>query len=63
MNPNGLVAAASMASQTSMSRSWANIASSLTSATLTCRKVFSSSLASSAARQVETRTVVRTKLE
>ena len=63
MNPYGFVAAASMASQTSMSRSWANNASSFTSATLTCRKVFYSSLASSAARQVDTRTVVRTKVE
>ena len=37
-----------MASQTSMPRSWANIASSLTSAMLTWRNVFSSSLVSSA---------------
>ena len=48
MNPNGLVAAASTTSQTSMpsrSQSWE---SSLTRAMLTERKMFSRSLASSA---------------
>ena len=54
MNPNGLVDAASIACQTSMPRSCENIAISLTSAMLTCRKVFSSSLASSASRGRET---------
>jgi hypothetical protein len=54
MKPNGLVAAASMTSHTSMPSSWQTVAISLTSAMLTCRKVFSSSLASSAARAEET---------
>ena len=58
MNPNGLVAAASIVSQTSMPRSRANIASSLTRATLTWRNVFSTSFASSATRVEPTRTVV-----
>ena len=48
MYPNGLVDAASIARQMSTLRSPANIASSLTSAMFTCRKVFSSSLTSSA---------------
>ena len=48
--PKGLVDAASMASHTSMPSSPANMASSLTSAMFTCRKVFSSSLVSSASR-------------
>jgi len=52
-----LVDAASMASHTSMPRSWANIASSLTRPMLTCRKVFSSSLVSSASRGELTGTV------
>ncbi len=60
MNPNGLVEAASIASHTSMPRSSANMASSLTSAMLTCRNVFSSSLVSSASRGEETGTVVST---
>ena len=54
MNPNGLVAAASTTSQTSMpirSHSWA---SSLTSAMFTERKMFSSSFESSAASGEET---------
>ena len=46
-----------MASQTSMSSSAANIASSLTRAMLTWRKVFSSSLVSSASRVPDTATV------
>ena len=54
MNPNGLVAAASTTSQTSIpirSQSWA---SSLTSAMFTERKMFSSSFVSSAASGEET---------
>ena len=46
-----------MASHTSMPRSWANMASSLTRAMLTWRKVFSSSLVSSASLGDETGTV------
>jgi hypothetical protein len=57
MNPNGLLDAASIASHTSMPRPWAKTAISFTSAMFTCRKVFSSSLASSAALQEETGTV------
>ena len=57
MNPNGLVDAASIASQTLMPRSWAYMASSFTIAMLTCRNVFSTSLASSASRGEETGTV------
>ncbi len=56
MKPNGLVAAASITSQTSIpsrSQSWE---SSLTRAMLTERKMFSSSFASSAASGVETTT-------
>ena len=56
MNPKGLVAAASITSQTSMpsrSQSWA---SSLTKAMLTERKTFSSSFESSAASRVESTT-------
>ena len=49
-----------MASHTSMPRSAANMASSLTSAMFTCRKVFSSSLVSSASFGVLTGTVVST---
>ena len=55
MKPNGFVDAASTTSQTSMpirSQSWA---SSLTSAMLTERKMFSSSFVSSAASGDETR--------
>ncbi len=54
MNPNGFVAAAPITSQTSIcirSHSWA---SSLTSAMLTERKMFSSSFVSSAASGDET---------
>ena len=54
MKPNGFVAAASVTSQMSMpirSHSWA---SSLTSAMLTERKMFSSSFVSSAASGAET---------
>ncbi len=57
MKPNGLVEAAEIASQTSIPMSCAYIASSFTSAMLMCRKVFSISLASSAARGVDTATV------
>ncbi len=58
MNPYGLVAAASTTSQTSMPMRSQSIASSLTSAMLTERKMFSSSFASSAASGVETSTIV-----
>ncbi len=54
MKPYGLVDAAPIASQRSMSSSWQNDAISLTSAMFTCRKVFSSSLAISATRGLET---------
>ena len=60
MKPNGFVAAASMTSQTSIPTSWQTIAISLTSAMFTWRKVFSSSFASSAARQDETGTTLST---
>ena len=60
MNPNGLVDAAPIASQTSTSRARANIAISFTRAMFTCRKVFSSSLASSASRVPDTGTLVST---
>ncbi len=49
-----------MASHTSMPRSWANTASSFTRAMFTWRKVFSSSLVSSASFGVLTATVVST---
>ena len=55
MNPNGLVAAASTTSQTSIPIRSQSCASSLTSAMLTERKMFSSSFVSSAASAVETR--------
>ena len=58
MKPNGLVAAASTTSQMSIpirSQSWA---SSLTSAMLTDRKMFSSSFVSSAASGEVTRWIV-----
>ena len=58
VKPNGLVAAASMTSQMSMSIRSASIAISLTSAMLTERKMFSSSLESSATSGVETGTTV-----
>ncbi len=54
MKPNGFVDAASMTSQTSMFIRSQRIASSLTSAMLTERKMFSSSFVSSAASGVET---------
>ena len=54
MKPNGLLEAASMTSQMSMPMRSHSSASSLTRAMLTLRKVFSSSLVSSAARGVET---------
>ena len=62
MNPNGFVAAAPTTSQTSMpirSQSWA---SSLTSAMFTDRKMFSSSLVSSAASGEETGTTLSSAL-
>ena len=55
MNPNGFVAAASTTSQTSISIRSQSCASSLTSAMLTERKMFSSSFVSSAASGDETR--------
>src|SRR4030095_6795333 len=55
VKPYGLVEAASITSQMSMSIRSARIASSLTSAMLTERKMFSSSLESSATSGVETR--------
>ena len=58
MKPKGLVAAASTTSQTSMPIRSQSTASSLTSAMLTERKMFSSSLASSAASGAETSTIV-----
>jgi hypothetical protein len=58
MNPNGLVAAASITSQTSMPIRSHSIASSLTSAMLTLRKMFSSSLVSSATSGLVTGTRV-----
>lgn len=58
MKPKGLEAAASSASQTSTPSSCAYIAISLTSAMLTCLKVFSISLDSSATSVVRTGTVV-----
>ena len=56
MNPYGLVAAASTTSQTSRSIRSQSMASSLTRAMLTLRKMFSSSLVISAASQEETGT-------
>ncbi|OAN35174.1 hypothetical protein A4X16_04775 [Microbacterium sp. H83] len=63
MNPKGLVAAASIDSHTFTSSSSANTASSLTRAMLTWRKVFSSSLVSSASFGVDTGTVRSTSEE
>ena len=57
MNPYGLVAAASVTSQTSMPMRSHRIASSFTSAMFTERKTFSSSFVSSAASGVETSTI------
>ena len=54
MKPNGFVAAASTTSQTSMPIRSQSCASSLTSAMLTERKMFSSSFVSSAASGDET---------
>ena len=58
MNPNGLVLAASMTSQTSMPMRPHIRASSLTRPMLTARKVFSSSLTISATRVELTGTMV-----
>ena len=57
MKPNGFVDAASRTSQTSMPIRSKTIFSSLTSAMLTARKMFSTSLVASAVRALETRTV------
>ena len=56
MNPNGLVAAASMTSHTSIFMRSQSIASSFISAMLTLRKMFSSSLVISATSGVLTGT-------
>ncbi len=56
MNPYGLVEAASTTSQTSIPMRSVSIASSLTSAMFTERKMFSSSFVSSAASGLDTRT-------
>ena len=56
MNPNGLVAAASITSHTFSPMRSHSSASSFTSAILTERKTFSNSLVSSAARGDETGT-------
>ena len=56
MKPNGLVAAASTTSQTSIPMRLHSTASSLTRAMLTERKMFSSSFAISAASGVDTAT-------
>ena len=58
MKPNGFVAAASTTSQTSIDIRSQSCASSLTSAMLTERKMFSSSFVSSAASGVDTSTTV-----
>ena len=63
MKPNGLVAAASATSQTSMPMRSQSIAISFMSAMLTERKMFSSSFASSAVSGAETGTSVSTALE
>ena len=60
MKPNGLVAAASIADQMSTPRSFANIASSLTSAMFTWRNVFSRSFTSSASPVDATGTTLST---
>ena len=62
MYPNGLVAAASSASQMSTPTAGAIVASSLTRAMFTCRKVFSINLAISAWRGEEVRTTSSTRL-
>ena len=61
MNPNGLVAAASITSQTSTPKRSAMIAVSLTSPMFTARKVFSRILVSSAASADDTGTIVSMK--
>ena len=58
MKPNGLVAAASMTSQTSMFMRSHSIASSFISAILTLRKMFSSSFVISATSGVLTGTTL-----
>ena len=58
MNPKGFVAAASTTSQTSTRMRSQSCASSLTSAMLTERKMFSSSLVSSAVSGEETGSTV-----
>ena len=60
MKPNGFVSAASTTSQTSMSIRSHSCASSLTSAMLTARKMFSRSFVSSAASGELTGTTVST---
>ncbi len=60
MKPNGLVAAASITSQTSSPSTSHISAISLTSPMLTARKVFSSSLTISAASVLETGTTCST---
>ena len=60
MYPNGFVFAAASTSHTSMPRSFANIATSFTNAMFTWRKVFSSSLVSSATRVLATGMVTST---
>ena len=60
MKPNGLVFAASITSQTSMSILWHISASSLTRPMLTARNVFSRSFTISATRVELTRTTVST---
>lgn len=62
MKPNGLVDAASIASHTSTPSSPANMASSLTKAMFTWRKVFSSSLVVSATLGPDTNTVEFTRV-
>ena len=57
MKPKGLVEAASSTSQTSMPILSNTILSSLTSAMLTARKMFSTSFVASAVRAADTRTV------
>ncbi len=60
MKPKGLVLAASMTSQMSMSMRSKIIFSSFTSAMFTERKTFSRSLADSATRALETGTTLAT---
>jgi hypothetical protein len=58
MNPNGFVFAASMTSQMSIPMAAYTSFSSLTSAMLTLRKIFSSNFVASATRHDETGTTV-----